>query len=186
MMSNWTYIVLLGAVVAVASLFLPRKQQEQESKDTRNMEIALEQFMENTELDHQELVKLVTNLHEEGKQQTEQSRQRVQELENQYRLLEQQLSLLQQQRQNDLLLASQMMPGSVQPAAPSAQQHQAIAAKQPEPQQTVSGIQMRYSDLFELYNQGKSIEAIAKKLNMNKGEVQLILQLAKQEEKAHV
>ncbi|WP_042160514.1 DUF6115 domain-containing protein [Paenibacillus gorillae] len=45
-------------------------------------------------------------------------------------------------------------------------------------------IQSRYAELLELYSQGKSIELIAKKLGMNKGEVQLILQLAKQEEGA--
>jgi hypothetical protein len=185
MMSNWTYIVLLGAVVAVASLFLPRKRQMQESKDTHSMEIALEQFMENTELDHQELVKLVTLLREEGKQQTELSRQRLSELENKCLLLEQQLLFLQQQRQNEMLMAAQPKLGSVQGQAAVAAEQQP-AAVEPMSQPAVSGIQMRYSDLFELYSQGKSIEAIAKKLHMNKGEVQLILQLAKQEEKAHV
>ncbi|ACT02058.1 hypothetical protein [Paenibacillus sp. JDR-2] len=184
MMSNWTYIVLLGAVVAVASLFLPRKQQRQEAKDTRNMEIALEQFMENSEQDHQQLVKLVSALREEGKQQTEASKHRLAELESKCLLLEQQLAFLQQQRQNDLLMAAQTMPVSGMAKA-------ALAAEEPliiesEPQSPASGIQLRYPDLFDLYNQGKSIEAIAKKLSMNKGEVQLILQLAKQEEKAYV
>ncbi|SFD68852.1 hypothetical protein SAMN05216378_1006 [Paenibacillus catalpae] len=183
-MSNWTYIVLLGAVVAVASLFLPKKQQAQESKDTRNMEIALEQFMENTELDHQELVKLVTVLREDAKQQAEQSRLRLSEVENKCSSLEQQLTFLQQQRQNDKLLAAQTMTGSVQAQATASMEKPAV--DEPASQPIASGIQMRYSDLFELYKQGKSIEAIAKKLHMNKGEVQLILQLAKQEEKAHV
>ncbi|TCM98870.1 hypothetical protein EV294_102155 [Paenibacillus sp. BK033] len=184
MMSNWTYIVLLGAVVAVASLFLPRKQQEREAKDTRNMEIALEQFMENTELDHQELVKLVSALREEGKQHADANKQRMTELENKSMLLEQQLAFLQQQRQNDLLQAAQTMPVSgMAKAAPAADQPTIVDQ---EPEQPVSGIQLRYPDLFDFYRQGKSIEAIAKKLNMNKGEVQLILQLAKQEEKAYV
>ncbi|MGO4106819.1 DUF6115 domain-containing protein [Paenibacillus sp. YAF4_2] len=185
-MSNWSYIVLLGAVVVVASLFLPRKrQQSQESKDTRNMEIALEQFMENTELDHQELVKLVTVLREEGKTQTELSKQRLMELENKCSLLEQQLGFLQQQRQNDLVVA-QAYSAPVQAAPPFQAATVESTVEVPEPQQVVSGIQSRYADLFELYNQGKSIEVIAKKLSMNKGEVQLILQLAKQEEKVYV
>ncbi|CAM3142811.1 hypothetical protein PALU110988_04685 [Paenibacillus lupini] len=185
-MSNWSYIVLLGAVVVVASLFLPRKQQSQELKDTRNMEIALEQFMENTEQDHQDLVKLVTVLREEGKTQNEQSKQRLMELENKCSLLEQQLGFLQQQRQNDMM-AAQAYSVPIQTAAPAFQAATVESTvEDPEPQQVVSGIQSRYADLFELYNQGKSIEAIAKKLSMNKGEVQLILQLAKQEEKVYV
>jgi hypothetical protein len=186
-MSNWSYIVLLGAVVVVASLFLPRKQQQsQESKDTRNMEIALEQFMENTEQDHQDLVKLVTVLREEGKTQNEQSKQRLMEVENKCSLLEQQLGFLQQQRQNDLM-AAQAYSAPIQTTAPAFQAATVESTvEDSEPQQVVSGIQSRYADLFELYNQGKSIEAIAKKLSMNKGEVQLILQLAKQEEKVYV
>ncbi|GLX68510.1 DUF6115 domain-containing protein [Paenibacillus glycanilyticus] len=181
-MSNWTYIVLLGAVVVVVSLFLPKKQQPaQGSNDTRNMEIALEQFMENTELDHQEMVKLVTVLREEGKQQAEVNGQRLLELSNRCQLLEQQVATLQQQ--NDRL-AAQAMPIAVPSQHATEADKLAIMGLEPEP--AVSSIQMRYAELFELYHQGKSIEAIAKKMNMNKGEVQLILQLAKQEEKANV
>ena len=52
----------------------------------------------------------------------------------------------------------------------------------------VSPMQMkeRYTELFLLHEQGKAIEYIAKKLNLNKGEVQLIIQLAKQEEQNRV
>jgi DNA-binding NarL/FixJ family response regulator len=51
-----------------------------------------------------------------------------------------------------------------------------------------SSMQMkeRYSELFHLHEQGKAVEYIAKKLNLNKGEVQLIIQLAKQEEQNRV
>ncbi|WP_442600918.1 DUF6115 domain-containing protein [Paenibacillus sp. KN14-4R] len=45
-------------------------------------------------------------------------------------------------------------------------------------------IQTRYPELFDLYQQGKSVEYIAKKLGKNKGEVNLILMLSKQEEAA--
>jgi DNA-binding NarL/FixJ family response regulator len=53
---------------------------------------------------------------------------------------------------------------------------------------SVSPMQMkeRYTELFLLHEQGKAIEYIAKKLNLNKGEVQLIIQLAKQEEQNRV
>ncbi|MNJ40883.1 hypothetical protein D3C77_357880 [compost metagenome] len=40
----------------------------------------------------------------------------------------------------------------------------------------------RYPELFELYDQGKSIDMIAKAVGIQRGEVQLILQLAKKEE----
>ncbi|MNC80265.1 hypothetical protein D3C75_1330060 [compost metagenome] len=40
----------------------------------------------------------------------------------------------------------------------------------------------RYPELFELYGKGKSIDMIAKTMGLQRGEVQLILQLAKKEE----
>ncbi|MDG0812448.1 hypothetical protein [Cohnella rhizosphaerae] len=42
-------------------------------------------------------------------------------------------------------------------------------------------IRDRYAQLLELYERGRSVEQVAKAMNMNKGEVQLILQLAKRE-----
>jgi DNA-directed RNA polymerase specialized sigma24 family protein len=45
-------------------------------------------------------------------------------------------------------------------------------------------IRDRYANVFQLYDQGKSTDYIAKKLDMNKGEVMLIIQLAKQEGQA--
>ncbi|TLS49822.1 hypothetical protein FE782_22720 [Paenibacillus antri] len=46
-------------------------------------------------------------------------------------------------------------------------------------------VKSRYKELFDLHDSGKSIEHIAKKLGKNKGEVQLIIGLAKQEEPQH-
>jgi hypothetical protein len=45
-----------------------------------------------------------------------------------------------------------------------------------------TGIRNRYRELFAWHDAGKSVEYIAKKSGMNKGEVMLILQLAKREE----
>ncbi|CAI6027449.1 hypothetical protein [Cohnella sp. JJ-181] len=42
-------------------------------------------------------------------------------------------------------------------------------------------IRERYAELLALYERGRSVEQVAKAMNMNKGEVQLILQLAKRE-----
>jgi len=46
-------------------------------------------------------------------------------------------------------------------------------------------VRARYKELFDLHDSGKSIEYIAKKLGKNKGEVQLIIGLARQEEPQH-
>ena len=43
-------------------------------------------------------------------------------------------------------------------------------------------IRERYQELFRLHSEGKSVDQIARTLNIHKGEVMLIQQLARQEE----
>ncbi|MNP20313.1 hypothetical protein D3C76_1128800 [compost metagenome] len=45
----------------------------------------------------------------------------------------------------------------------------------------VNSIKHRYAEVFELHEQGKSIDVIGKLVGLQRGEIQLILQLAKQE-----
>ncbi|WP_058303958.1 hypothetical protein [Gorillibacterium timonense] len=54
------------------------------------------------------------------------------------------------------------------------------------PEAKDSSIRGRYPDLFQLHAEGKSIEQIARKIGLSKGETTLILQLAKQEEEDYV
>lgn len=176
-MSNWVYIVLVGAVVLVFALLVPRKKETaaDSNQAVRNMEVALEQFMENMEMDNQELVKLVAATKESERSQSDKKEQRINELESKLVKLEQ---LLEQQRQNVPAIAVSEQPAAVvtpeMPVQQAAQEEELVA-----PPSTIGG---RYASLLELYSQGKSIEAIAKKMGMNKGEVQLILQLVKREE----
>ena len=58
----------------------------------------------------------------------------------------------------------------------------AAATSEAEPAPPVHSIKSRYAELFDLYEQGKSIDMIAKTTGLQRGEVQLIIQLAKQEE----
>ncbi|KQO04394.1 hypothetical protein [Paenibacillus sp. Leaf72] len=179
-MSNWQYIVLLGAVVVVFGLLLPRRKQPAAAQAVNNMEVSLEQFMENMEQDNRELTALIVQSQEEARAKAQRSEERLAELERKYSAMEQ---LFEQQKASAVSVqAAQVMPVKVDvPITP------APAALQEEPAPSVKqSIQERYADLFALHQQGKSIEAIAKKMNMNKGEVQLILQLAKQEEGARV
>lgn len=54
-----------------------------------------------------------------------------------------------------------------------------------EPALAPQSIRARYPELLELHDRGRSVEQLAKALGLNKGEVQLILQLAKREEERH-
>ncbi|WP_138751561.1 DUF6115 domain-containing protein [Paenibacillus sinopodophylli] len=177
------YILLLGAVVIVGALVMPRKKQEaaMPPQTMENMENALEQFMENMEKDNEELVLLVRNAQQESKSDALLKEQRIAQLEAKC-----------EQLQDTLDKASR----STVPPTPAASSIPIVINQTQTPvfmpaelptEEVTNGntIQARYKDLFLLYEQGKSIEIISKKLGMNKGEVQLIIQLAKQEEASH-
>ncbi|WP_424765765.1 DUF6115 domain-containing protein [Paenibacillus sp. sgz302251] len=179
------YILLLGAVVIVGALALPRKKVDSAIPEhaVQNMETALEQFMENMEKDNDELVLLVKRAQQEAKAESDKMELRLKELERKY---EQQTEQLQLALERSAAFASKPEtpyfsdePKAIHPSRKAAEQQvpPPVLVEQP----TVNSIHARYSELFELYDQGKSIEMISKKLGMNKGEVQLIIQLAKQE-----
>ncbi|CAM3938972.1 hypothetical protein L1N85_01135 [Paenibacillus alkaliterrae] len=166
------YLLLLGAVVFVGAMVMPRKKQNVMLPDqtVQNMENALEQFMENMEKDNQELVQLVTNAQQAAKKDADHKEKRIVELERICESLTEQLKLTNERPVVQLLSET-----------PKKQLTEAVIM---EPV-SIPTIHARYSELFLLYDQGKSIESISKKLGMNKGEVQLIIQLAKQEAAAH-
>lgn len=72
-------------------------------------------------------------------------------------------------------------PGAVEglraPEAP-----EATAEIEPEESEVSDSLRSRYPELFDLYAKGKSIDIIAKTVGIQRGEVQLILQLANRED----
>ncbi|OMF36781.1 hypothetical protein BK133_09060 [Paenibacillus sp. FSL H8-0548] len=182
------YIVLLGAVVIVGAFVMPRKKQDSAlpPQSMQNMETALEQFMENMEKDNEELVLLVRKAQQETKIDAQQKEQRILELE---RTCEQ-LTVKLQESRTTTAITNPQTASFLQTSSASILKSEPTVSEETEDQQPeetlrTDTIQARYSDLFLLYEQGKSIEMISKKLGMNKGEVQLIIQLAKQEVAAH-
>lgn len=181
------YIVLFGAVVIVGAFVMPRKKQDRTlpPQTIQNMETALEQFMEKMEQDNEELVLLVRKAQQETKSDAERKEQRIAQLEKKCELLTEQLQLtLSHSASLALQNAAHSQTGaidSIEHEAKQAQKQEPIIEESP----MMNSIQTRYTELFMLYEQGKSIEMISKKLGMNKGEVQLIIQLAKQEAAVH-
>jgi len=187
-MEPWQIIALLGGVVIVAALLQPRKKTS--SKAMQNMETALEQFMENMETDNQEMVDMVTKAQQEAAIQAQEREKRIVQLEQRCTNLEQ------------ALVAGRVAPppAVVNPVVDMGQRLEPYAIPEPnagsvatptisidreepiaDPNEDTT-VRSRYIELFSLHESGKSIETIAKKLGMNKGEVQLILSLAQQEE----
>jgi len=189
MEESWQYIALLGAVIVVFAFILPKQSKQssinKSSKDElEKMEFALGQFMENMEQQHDELVNVLTSNINQLKDDNRQKSEQLSALEKKYAVLEEQISTL-----SHAYVALETKYQFVTQSANSASQlaseqinvdtTEQVESHEPDP----NSIHMRYSELFELYDAGKSIEFIAKKLGKNKGEVQLIIQLAKQEEK---
>nr|WP_309121393.1 hypothetical protein [Paenibacillus sp.] len=84
-------------------------------------------------------------------------------------------------------VAAETRPSSVESAAATFPVEPGLKDKPaPEPASRFADtVKSRYKEVFDLHDSGKSIEHIAKKLGKNKGEVQLIIGLAKQEEPQH-
>ncbi|WP_054028959.1 DUF6115 domain-containing protein [Bacillus sp. FJAT-28004] len=181
------YIVLLGAVVIVGAFVMPRKKQDTAlpPQTMQNMETALEQFMENMEKDNEDLVLLVRNAQQESKSDAERKEQRIVELERKCEQLTEQLQKTLSQSATLVRPIETSLPAASLDMNMQLTTDAAIVAPIIEETVRKNTIQDRYKELFMLYEQGKSIEAISKKLGMNKGEVQLIIQLAKQEDSVH-
>ncbi|ETT53693.1 hypothetical protein MKZ07_09650 [Paenibacillus sp. FSL P4-0338] len=188
-MEPWVYIVLVGAVAIVYALRLPARtgKEDSEKKSLKETEAALELYMADIEHENSELLKLVGSI----KTQSQSNKVALQE---EIGVLREQVGEL----QRSLLLMDTRLTaeekGLLQLAATFSREassghtekpqnmEQAAAAVPPAKPRPVSSIKLRYPRLFELHEQGKSIDSIAKTAGLQRGEVQLILQLAQQEE----
>jgi DNA-binding NarL/FixJ family response regulator len=182
----WLYIVLLGAAIWGYAWLLPKTAVSSSAPADlmKEIEEAMDHFSAEMEEENKQVMNVVTSMKTDHAAQVRTLMDRILYLESHSRGLTEKVS--------ELAVA---MPVSNYP--PMIQQNPIPAVPVPsgsesaivteEPVQT-PGLQIRkrYSELFQLVEQGKSIDYIAKKLGMNKGEVMLIMQLSKQEERARV
>jgi len=191
-MQSWQYIALLGAVIAVVALLLPKgknqKQSASSSAQMEQLELAFEQFMDNMENEHNDLVKMLTTSLNQLREEDRVKGETIARLEKRNEMVEEQLSKLSQQVAASEAKLQMLQANRLEQTFNSSTADENVETVPTEDeaadQLPADSIQKRYAELLEMYNSGKSIEAIAKKLGKNKGEVQLILQLAMQEEKA--
>jgi regulator of replication initiation timing len=181
------YIVLLGVAAIVYALMQPRIKQQgaaAPAAQVGDIEHTLEQYMAEMERDNEEIIGLIADMKQETvakqlslQEQVAELRQRLQTFERQNLLLETKLEQLQKEPPANHVVFTEAEQEAA-PAGATAEATEAIgehAAKSPT-------VRERYPELFELYDQGKSIDIVSKSIGMAKGEVQLILQLAKREE----
>lgn len=193
---GWIYIVLIGAVAIVYGFLLPKARNvaatAQSMATVDKVEDTLEHYMAEIEKENEEIIDLVSKIKQEST---------AKQLALQEQLTEMRQRLIQLEQKPDPV----MMQPVAQPVAPMqnvshmpsqgigtqgdalresaarmAQEHsEPVVEQQPD---TIERIQDRYQELFAHYKNGKSIDTIAKTVGLQRGEVQLILQLAKQED----
>jgi tellurite resistance protein len=183
--------VLVGAVVIVYALRQPAhgKKDSSEKQSLKDTEAALELYMADIERENSEMIQLVSSIKQQSQNtkaalQEEISglREQVAEMQKSTLLLEARLIA---EEKGLLQLTASFAKGAAGVQTAESEQRAAVnkPVGMPEPKaKPVSSIKLRYPRLFELHEQGKSIDSIAKTAGLQRGEVQLILQLAKQEE----
>lgn len=188
-MQPWAYIVLLGGIALGYALFLPARARRIDSAGERQglkeVEAALELYMADVERENRELLELLGSIKAQSQSNQAALQEQLAELKGQLDALQHRTSQLESRvaaNENGLLQmaisggAAGSAKGADSPGEGNDKPADEIKAK------PVSTIKLRYPQLFELDSQGKSIDIIAKKTGMQRGEIQLILQLAKQEE----
>lgn len=188
-MDPWVYIVLVGAVAIVYALRLPAKASKEDSDEKKSLketEAALELYMADIEHENTELLQLVGSIKAQSQSNKIALQEEIGALREQVTELSKNLLLMDARltaEEKGLLQIAATF--SREPAAAQAAENPSaapVAEAQPARQKPVSSIKLRYPRLFELHEQGKSIDSIAKTAGLQRGEVQLILQLAHQEE----
>lgn len=177
-MKPWIYIVLLGIAAVLYAFMLPKRREETVSSErvVKEVENTLEGYMAEIQNENEQLVELVSQMKKEldAKQQAHQ--EQVSDLRQRMLAMEQKMT----ESQTRLRTAEEKLAQAA--AAVSLSAGAAAATSGADHAPPVHSIKSRYAELFDLYEQGKSIDMIAKSTGLQRGEVQLIIQLAKQEE----
>ncbi|MCL6459912.1 MAG: hypothetical protein K6T85_18105 [Gorillibacterium sp.] len=190
MTDPWVVVVIMGIICIVASWMI--KEPKHAFSMTKEIEEALDLVAVNMEEENRELIRSITQMKSEFERRNENSEKRVLGLEKRIDDLSAELrNVLMLQLQKATEKKSSMTPILQQQhnemsSFPGASQAAALLPNTERIEEQPEGLKLRYPELFQLYQQGKSIEQIAKKLGINKGETALIIQLAKQEEEGRV
>lgn len=195
----WLSIVLLGAAITGYAWMMPKPSSKDKGSEFSS-ESAYEQLLEDLEAENRELVDAVAKFKREQDETVDKLGRRIVDMEHQMKLWTLQAA--------NAAAAVNAHPASSIAVAESASAMETLKeaqpitaepshgqtpilpdpAKEPEPEPIVvppTSIRGRYPELLALHDKGRSVEQIAKALGLNKGEVQLILQLARREEERH-
>jgi hypothetical protein len=187
-MSPWLAIVLLGVAITGYAWMMPKTSGKGKEMGFVS-EAAYDQLLEDLETENRELVDVVAKFKREQDETVDKLGRRIVDLEHQMiKWLEQSPAAstpsdLKVSNTETILIAAVTPEPSKESAEVSSTPNTAAATEEIElPKSTIRG---RYPELLDMHDKGRSIEQIAKAMGINKGEVQLILQLVRREEQQH-
>jgi len=187
-MEPWVTVALFGAAIFGFAWLTPARRQEDRARG--GSDPAYDQLLEELETENRELLDAVTKFKQEQDE-------TVKNLVKQIQALERQMNEMSAVRQAGAVAEA---AAAAEPARAPAEPPAMLSAERPNELQASAGseratasspaaavaapipIRERYAGLLAQHRSGRSIEQIAKSAGMNKGEVQLILQLARREE----
>jgi len=168
----WIYIALVGLLLLVYARLLPKSGSTAGGAPLkREVEETIEQFAEDIEADNRKLVELISRMRKEHEEQLLRLKKRIEILERRIDDIKSATPASRPVLQTETFSDKQCLQD---------QDRDRIDEKETVP---AMNIKERYEELFRLHELGKPVDYIAKKLGMNKGEVVLIIQLSKQEER---
>ncbi|KRE83161.1 hypothetical protein ASG89_13660 [Paenibacillus sp. Soil766] len=186
------YVILLGLVMIVYARFIPKEQTTASSANAtvvQEIEDTIEHFAAEMDEQNQAMLDLFSKTKQDYEVELAKLARRLETLERQKHELSKELTTLHVTQQPVLSPAEMLSALNSSNHGIPASVNVLELTPAPLPEEPVYvglSMKLRYSELFMLHDQGKSVEAIAKKLSMNKGEVSLILQLSRQEERTRV
>lgn len=197
----WFYIVLLGLAALIYAMLLPNRKSSEKATDNGlgDIEVTLEQYMSEIEKENDELIDLVTQMKQDFT--SKQIAHQEQLVELRQRIIEVEQASRQVLNNTTTVLELTNIGAVAQPVSPSVsieetgntapyfedihepfhivEENDMSEVMETKASETVRD---RYPELFDLYEKGKSIDMIAQTIGIQRGEIQLILQLAKREE----
>lgn len=185
----WFYIVMLGVAAILYGFLIPGRANNMKPNQNNEIEATLEQYMAEIENENQELIHLITQMKQDFTTKQLATQEQIVELRNRLVTVEQGMQSQELKlrtftsTQETTLMARMSEAAATEPDLKQVVIEEKATPVLEEPiKKHEDSLHDRYPELFELYNQGKSIDMIAKAVGIQRGEVQLILQLANKEE----
>ncbi|TFE24401.1 hypothetical protein [Cohnella luojiensis] len=190
-MSPWLAVVLLGVAITGYAWLMPKTNARDKEKEFES-EAAYTQLLEDLETENRELFDAVAKFKREQDETVDKLGRRIVDMEQQMKMWTEQAV--------SVSVPTEIQSGLQAPAVEALSQsplpyvavsleteaaemgNDLVAGEIDVPPTTIRG---RYPELLEMHDKGRSVEQIAKAMGMNKGEVQLILQLVRREEQQH-